>query len=178
MAKRTLESLWRWSDGGELPIVCDASSCTLGLVEEMKGSLGEADAERHGKLEILDATSWTAEQLLPALSVKGKLASAVVHPTCSARHLGIGEALGTVASAIADEVTVPLRATCCGFAGDRGFLHPELTASATAEEAAEVRDAGPFDAHLCGNRTCEIGLEQGTGASYESPILTLERLTR
>ena len=27
---------------------------------------------------------------------------------------------------------------CCGFAGDRGMLHPELTASASSEEAAEV----------------------------------------
>ena len=36
-------------------------------------------------------------------------------------------------------VVLPPGAECCGFAGDRGFLVPELTASATAREAAEVR---------------------------------------
>ena len=40
--------------------------------------------------------------------------------------------------AVAAEVTVPVDWGCCGFAGDRGLLHPELTASATAREAAEV----------------------------------------
>ena len=28
MANRIAERLWRWSDGGRLPIVCDASSCS------------------------------------------------------------------------------------------------------------------------------------------------------
>ncbi len=47
-----------------------------------------------------------------------------------------------VAEHVADEVVVPQDAGCCGYAGDRGLLHPELTASATAREAAEVT-AGP-----------------------------------
>ena len=57
------------------------------------------------------------------------------------------------------------------------MLHPELPAAATADEAAEL--AGHrFDAHLCSNRTCEIGLEQGTGRRYESFVFALEELTR
>jgi D-lactate dehydrogenase len=70
-----------------------------------------------------------------------------------------------------------VRAACCGFAGDRGFLHPELTAAATAPEAAEVGRQS-FDAYLCTNRTCEIGLERATGRPYESVIYLLEELTR
>jgi D-lactate dehydrogenase len=71
---------------------------------------------------------------------------------------------------------VPLVATCCGFAGDRGFLHPELTESATSQEALEV-NAGRFDAHLCSNRTCEIGMQRGTGEPYASVVQLLDRLT-
>ena len=51
-------------------------------------------------------------------------------PTCS-----------RVARAHAEEVVVPRGAECCGFAGDRGFVVPELTRGATAREAAEVRAA-------------------------------------
>ena len=73
-------------------------------------------------------------------------------------------------------------ATCCGFAGDRGISHPELTESATrpqAEELAAAERAGRrFDAHLSSNRTCEIGLERATGERYESVLIALERLTR
>jgi hypothetical protein len=57
--------------------------------------------------------------------------------------------------------------------GDRGFLHTELTRSATAEEAEEVR-ARKFDAYLGSNRACEIGLSLATGQEHESFIYLLE----
>ncbi|MGA9634954.1 MAG: (Fe-S)-binding protein, partial [Solirubrobacterales bacterium] len=176
MANRTVESLWRWSEQGELPIVIDASSCALGLSGEASAALGDQNAERHGELEILDSIAW-ARRLLPKLDVREKLGSVAVHPTCSTRHLGLERQLREIAAALADEVLQPVRATCCGMAGDRGMLHPELTASATSEEAAELADSD-HDAYLCSNRTCEIGLQEGTGAAYESFLIPLELLTR
>jgi D-lactate dehydrogenase len=100
-----------------------------------------------------------------------------VHPTCSTRHLGLERGLREVAGAIADEVAQPVTATCCGMAGDRGLLHPELAASATAEEAAELTGSG-HDAYLCSNRTCEIALQRATGAAYESFVIPLELVSR
>jgi D-lactate dehydrogenase len=176
MANRTVEALWRWSGEGELPIVIDASSCALGLASEVADNLTDENRERHGKLEILDSVSW-AKRLLPKLPIREKLGSVAVHPTCSTRHLGLERELREIAGEMAGEVVQPIRATCCGMAGDRGLLHPELTASATAEEAAELRGA-LHDAYLCSNRTCEIGLQQGTGAAYESFLIPLERISR
>ena len=176
MANRTAEALWRWSDEGELPIVIDASSCALGLADEIADNLSDENRERHAQLEILDSVAW-AKRLLPSLRIGDKLDSVAVHPTCSTRHLGLERQLREIASEIADEVQQPIRATCCGMAGDRGLLHPELTASATQEEAAELRDSR-HDAYLCSNRTCEIGLQQATGAAYESFVIPLERISR
>jgi D-lactate dehydrogenase len=176
MANRTVEALWRWSDCGELPVVIDASSCALGLGEEVTSSLTDQNAEHHGALEILDSVAW-AKRLLPNLTITERLGSAAVHPTCSTRHLGLERDLRAVAAAIADRVTQPLEATCCGMAGDRGMLHPELTESATRDEAAELASV-PHDAYLCSNRTCEIALQAGTGAAYESFLIPLERLSR
>ncbi len=168
MADRTTEALWRWSGEGELPVVIDASSCSHGLAEEAR--------ERHPELEILDSVAW-AERLLPNLEVRGKLGSVAVHPTCSTRHMGLERQLREIAAAMAEEVVQPIRATCCGMAGDRGMLHPELTKSATAEEAAELAGTD-HDAYVCSNRTCEIGLQEATGAAYESFLIPLERVTR
>ena len=72
---------------------------------------------------------------------------------------------------------MPIYAECCGFAGDRGLLHKELTEAATTHEAAEVT-SGTFDAYLSANRTCEIGMEHATGRPYQSVLLALERATR
>jgi D-lactate dehydrogenase len=168
MADRTVEALWRWTSEGELPVVIDASSCAHGLVEEAR--------ERQGELEILDSVAW-AKRLLPNLEIGEKLGSVAVHPTCSTRHLGLERELRRVAEAMADEVVQPIRSTCCGMAGDRGMLHPELTASATAEEAAELAGT-EHDAYLCSNRTCEIGLQAATGAAYESFLIPLELISR
>jgi D-lactate dehydrogenase len=176
MANRTVESLWRWSGEGRLPVVIDASSCALGLAGEASSALSEENAERHGGLEILDSVAW-GKRLLPDLDVREKLGSVAVHPTCSTRHMGMERQLREIAGAMARDVVQPVRATCCGMAGDRGMLHPELTKSATSEEAAELQGS-EHDAYLCSNRTCEIGLQQGTGAAYESFLIPLERLTR
>ena len=177
MTNRTVEALWRWSGEGELPMVIDASSCALGLSEEVVPFLTEENAERHAKLEILDSVAWAHGRLMPKLELGRRLRSIAVHPTCSTRQLGLTDQLREVAEEIADEVTVPIRATCCGMAGDRGLLHPELTAAATAEESAELAGR-QHDAYICSNRTCEIGLQQGVGAPYESFLIPLEALTR
>jgi D-lactate dehydrogenase len=176
MANRMVESLWRWTDEGELPVVVDASSCTHGIASELGSALTEENAERHGKLEILDATDWARDRLLPKLEVS-KVGAVALHPTCSGRHLGMDRRLRKLAVELAEDVFVPPSAACCGFAGDRGFLHPELTASATQEEAAEVKGRA-FDAHISTNRTCEIGMERATGRPYVHVVQLLEELTR
>nr|MBA3685109.1 hypothetical protein [Planctomycetota bacterium] len=66
---------------------------------------------------------------------------------------------------------------CCGFAGDRGLLVPELTAGATAIESAEVL-AGGFDGHYSCGRTCELGLELATGKPYTSFVYLVDEATR
>jgi D-lactate dehydrogenase len=177
MANRIVEAAWGWTAGGRLPLVVDASSCTLGIAHEVVPYLTEENRELHAELTVVDSLVWAADELLPRLDVHRRVASAVVHPTCSMRHLGDEEKLTALAGACAEEVVVPADAGCCAFAGDRGMLHPELTASATAREAAEVT-ARPFDAHVSANRMCEIGMNRATGRSYESVLLALERATR
>lgn len=177
MANHTAESLWRWSEGGRLPIICDASSCSFGLTSEISDYLTPESRERHAQLTVFDSIAWAHDRLLPKLCLQRKTGSVVIHPSCSASHLKLGNKLQALAAAMADEVVTPAAAGCCGFAGDRGFLHPELTRSATTAEAEEARTRR-FDAYLGSNRTCEIGLNLATGKDYVSFIYLLEELTR
>ncbi|MFF9864556.1 FAD-binding and (Fe-S)-binding domain-containing protein [Streptomyces sp. NPDC013953] len=177
MANRVVEAAWGWTAGGRLPVVVDASSCALGLAREIVPYLTDSNRELHGELTVVDSLVWAADELLPQLRILRRAGSAVVHPTCSMRHLGDDDRLTVLAGACAEEVVVPDDAGCCAFAGDRGLLHPELTESATAREAAEVT-ARPFDAYLSANRMCEIGMEHATGRPYHSALLALERATR
>jgi D-lactate dehydrogenase len=172
-----VESLWRWSGEGELPVVIDAASCTQAIAEPGDRVLFEQNVERLAGLEILDSVAWAHDRLLPRLEIGRKVAAATAHPTCATRHMGLAPRLRALAGALAEDVYVAPSATCCGFAGDRGLSHPELTAAATRPQAEELAGR-TFDAHLSSNRTCEIGLSRATGAPYESVVMLLERLTR
>lgn len=167
MAGRVAPALATATRGGVLPVVCDAASCTEGLT-----ALGAGE-----ELRFVDAVAFTAEVLLPRLRVTLPLGSLVLHPTCSTARLGEDAALRALGEAIADEVLVPLDAGCCGFAGDRGLLHPELNASATAREAAEVATTDA-DAYASANRTCELGLMRAMGRPYRHILELLEESTR
>ncbi len=176
MAERTVEALLVASDGGRLPIVCDASSCTHGLDQ-----LREVVAEGAGGLTILDSVTFVRREILPVLDVR-PVGSVAVHPTCSTVHLGAVDDLTAIAQECAERVFVPSAWGCCAFAGDRGMLHPELTASATAPEAAaiwaeESATGGHFDAYVSANRTCELGVSRATDRTYQHVLeLLVSRL--
>ncbi len=70
-----------------------------------------------------------------------------------------------------------MRGAAAAFAGDRGLLHPELTASAIAPEAGE-RSTRTFAAYASSNRTCEIGMTRATGKPYVHILELLEAATR
>jgi D-lactate dehydrogenase len=164
MTERIGEAVKRWTEGGRLPLVVDASSCSHGLVSE-------------AGIEVLDSIAWVHDHLLPSLHLRRKLEAVAVHPTCSSTHLGLSGKLAAIAAKISDEVVVPAASGCCGMAGDRGWFHPELPRSALRDVAREL-DGRSFDACLSSNRTCEVALHEVTGRSYSSFVLALEELTR
>lgn len=169
MRARVVEALGSVEVDGEVPLVCDASSCTEGL--------RHLAAEAGLRLRVVDAVEFVAESVLPLLPSTRKLSSVVVHPTCSSSRMGLDAALTKVAEAVADEVLRPVSWGCCAFAGDRGLLHPELTAAATKVQAAEV-SALRGAAHASCNRTCELGMTRATGHSYAHIIELLDEVTR
>ena len=94
----------------------------------------------------------------------------MLHPTCSLVASGGLPDLIAVATAHAESVFVPPAAECCGFAGDRGFFVPELTASATVAEAEQVRSISDASGHYSTCRTCEIGMTRATQRPYRSMV--------
>jgi D-lactate dehydrogenase len=163
MSERTAAALQRWTAGGTLPVVLDASSCSHALHE--------------AKLPVLDSIEWVHDHLLPRLEIPRKLGTITVHPNCSAGHLGLGAKLTAIAQRMAEELVMPPFTGCCGMAGDRGWLHPELPASALREVVRDLEGV-QIDACVSSNRTCEAALQDVTGRDYRSFVLVLEELTR
>ena len=162
MARLVVDAVLAASDGGRLPVVCDASSCTEGFQHTLVDE----------GVTVIDAVQFVAERVLPCLGTVAKVSSITLHPTCSSTQIGLNPYLVAVAQAVAEKVNVPVDAGCCAFAGDRGMLHPELTRAATRPEAAEVSKLGA-GLHASCNRTCELGMTRATGQPYRHVLEVL-----
>lgn len=172
---RTLRHFWEWSDQGRLPVVVDSSSCAYTLLTS-RTYLSADDQVIYDQLRLMDPIDFV-HSLLPGLKTVPLQRSVVLHPNCSAVKLGLTEKMVAVAQACVASVTVPVNLRCCGFAGDRGLLFPELTASASHLEAEEV-NARQFDGYYSSNLTCEMGMAQATGKPYRSILYLVEEVSR
>ena len=133
-------------------LVIDGSSCHQTLASQSQEP-------------VMEISEFVAKELLE-IPVKMKHQMIVLHPTCSGVETGTNKAMETIANHIAEEVVIPVNWKCCGFAGDRGLLVPELTANATRLEAAEALDAKGL--LVSNNQPCQVGLAGATGQPYIS----------
>jgi D-lactate dehydrogenase len=173
---KTLAKFWEWSEHGKVPIVIDTTSCAH-MLRTCQDSLAPDDLACYRQLTILDSIEFIHDTLLPRLEIHPVDEDVVLHPNCSARKLGLDGKLLSIAQKCARSATVPLNLGCCAFAGDRGLLYPELTASATEKESAEVlsRDYGGY---YSSNITCELGMSEATGKDYIGIVYLVEKASR
>ncbi|MEE8436721.1 MAG: FAD-binding oxidoreductase, partial [Candidatus Neomarinimicrobiota bacterium] len=163
---RTISKLFDFSQGGRIPILIDTTPCTYKFINGDNILEGKS-LEKWKSLSFVDITRYLKTRVdnsqLPPLK-----STVIIHPTCSSEKMGLNSDLSALAAKCSQNPIIPVEAGCCGFAGDRGLKFPELTASATKPEAAEIKK---MDSNLRGyssSRTCEIGMKSGTGNDFYS----------
>ena len=161
-----IESAIRTIPGGAaIPVYCDTSPCAHRLRKTLEG-----------RLRVYDSIEFLDRFVMDRLAVDPLEETITVHVPCSAARAGLGEALLRIARACAREVIPLHRIACCGFAGDKGFQLPELTASALRELAGEL---GPdCSSGYSASRACEIGLTQHSNRPFRSIVHLANRATR
>ena len=170
------DALWRWTDGGRLPVVTDASSCAHGLIQDVGPVLDEDARARFAGIEVLDSTVWAHDHLLPRLDVRERVASVAVHPTCSAGHMGVAGQAGGRDGRAGRRGGGAVGAGCCGMAGTAGCSTPSCPSRRCGREGepgrARVRRSRVLQPHLRDRAPA------GDGRPYASFVFMLERLTR
>ncbi len=163
-ARELGEALLEASEGGRIPVLCDTSPC----LQRMRKTLDR-------RLTLLEPAEFIHDHLLDKLTFRREPGPVALHVTCSSTKLGLGPKLEAVARRCAEQVVVPAGVGCCGFAGDRGFSHPELNASALAA----LKDGLPEGCRegFSNSRTCEIGLSHHAARPYRSIVYLVDRCT-
>ncbi|WP_298710318.1 (Fe-S)-binding protein, partial [uncultured Chitinophaga sp.] len=173
-ARKIMQQLWHSTRQGALPVVTDVSSCAYTL-KTMRSILDEGDKIRFDQLTILDSVDFLHDMVVPVAGARENTRNIVLHPVCSLEKMKTQDKFIRVAQHFAREVTVPKSAGCCGMAGDRGFLFPQLTQSATQQEAGEVC-RGPYDGYYSSTKTCEMALSAAVKANYTSILYLADEM--
>jgi D-lactate dehydrogenase len=150
------EALVAVSANGKYPILVDTSPCAQRL---------KACSALHPSLRVYDISDFLMDFVVPRVRLRKRPGSIAVHVPCSIQKTG-QESLITLARLCVENVCTPDSTPCCGFAGDKGFINPELSASALVTLKTDL----PQDCELgfSSSRTCEIGLSLHSGISYQS----------
>lgn len=171
-ANKVVDVLWKSSDEGRCPVVTDVTSCAFTL-RRMRSVLNQENRQRFDRLRILDSVDFLHDFVLSTTPPRKSKKEIVLHPVCSSQKMKAEQKLVAVANHFSDRVVVPRNLGCCGMAGDRGFLFPELTDSATAAEATEVRQHR-YDGYYSTTRTCEIAMSEAVAENYRSILYLVD----
>ncbi|MEE4178134.1 MAG: FAD-binding and (Fe-S)-binding domain-containing protein [Bacteroides sp.] len=157
-------ALLKATENGKYPVLCEMSPCLLHMKETLSKDL-----------QLFEPVAFSLNYLVPRLRFHPKDARITVHATCSTTKMGLDKDLVKLAKMCAREVVVPDQVGCCGWAGDRGFTHPELNQAALRH----LKDQLPEDVRqgYSTSRTCEIGLSSQAGIPYHSIFYLIDEVT-
>lgn len=159
------EALWEASEQGRYDVVCDQSPCLYRMKQKIE------------KIRLYDSAEFVWEKMRDRLEFVQSDRPIAIHLTCSTRKMGIEAAVEGLARLCSTKVLVPEGVGCCGFAGDKGFTHPELNAYALRKLRAQIEASG-IEVGYSNSRTCEIGLSTNSGIPYRSIIYLVNECTR
>ncbi len=149
------EALLKASDNGKYPVLCDQSPCLHRMRTHIKS------------MHLYEPVEFISDILAPYLDFHQIDRHVAIHITCSTRLMGLGDKLVNLAKRCSRNVLVPEEVGCCGFAGDKGFTHPELNKWGLRKLKPQIMNFGAKEGYS-NSRTCEIGLTTNSGIPYQS----------
>jgi D-lactate dehydrogenase len=156
--------LLRVSENGKFPVLCDQSPCLLRMRNKMES------------LDLYEPVQFIDKFLLDKLDFHPTDESITVHATCSTIKMDLKPTLVKIAKMCSTNVLVPTEVGCCGFAGDKGFTHPELNEHGLRKLKPQV-DQVKAKVGYSNSRTCEIGLSTNSGIPYKSIVYLVDKCT-
>jgi D-lactate dehydrogenase len=158
-------ALMQASKNGRIPVLCDTSPCLYRMRQVM-----------NPKLKLYEPSEFIYDFMMDRLKFEPLNTTVALHHSCSNMKMALEHKLLAVAQACVQNVIVPDLVGCCGFAGDRGFSHPELNRAALKELRPAV--GNNCSAGYSTSRTCEIGLSQHSDLYYKSIVYLVDKCTQ
>jgi D-lactate dehydrogenase len=158
-------ALYEASAQGKYPVLCDQSPCLYRMRHCIK------------TMKLYEPVEFICTFLTGRLEFVRTNTPIAVHITCSMRKMGLAGQAIELAERCSSKVLIPEETGCCGFAGDKGFTHPEVNAYALRKLRPQIEKAGIVGGYS-NSRTCEIGLTTNSGIHYRSIVYLVDECTK
>ena len=158
------EALWLASRQGKYPVMCDQSPC----LHRMRKCIS--------RMRLYEPVEFIWEFLRDRLVFKPTDRHIALHFTCSTREMGLVDTMASLARLCSTHVFLPEGVGCCGFAGDRGWTHPEVNRWALRKLRGQLEE-NRIEMGYSNSRTCEVGLETNGGIPYQSIVYLVNEVT-
>ena len=159
------EALWEASEQGKYPVMCDQSPCLHRLRKCIT------------RMKLYEPVEFIWEYLRDRLEFTPIDRHIALHFTCSTREMGLVDKMTSLARLCSNNVFLPEGVGCCGFAGDRGWTHPEVNRWALRKLRKQLED-NRIEMGYSNSRTCEVGLETNGGIPYQSIVYLVNEVTK
>ncbi len=153
------------SENGKYPVLCDQSPC----LHRMRDHINS--------MYLYEPAEFIHDFLAKELEFAPIDETIAVHVTCSSRRMGLANKIIGLARMCSRNVVVPTEIGCCGFAGDKGFMLPELNKYALRKLRPQIEQTGATHGYS-NSRTCEIGLSTNSGIPYKSIAYLVNSCTK
>lgn len=158
------EALIKASENGKYPVLCDQSPCLYRMREKIK------------RLKLYEPAEFIETFLVDRLDFHPIDEPVAIHTTCSMTKMHLGQTLLRLAQRCSHQVIVPQEVGCCGFAGDKGFTHPEVNRYALRKLSPQL-ESSHVKYGYSNSRTCEIGLTTNGKIPYMSIVYLVDQCT-
>jgi D-lactate dehydrogenase len=165
MVRELEENLFKASQGGLYPVMCDQSPC----LHRMRECIDT--------MTLYEPVEFIYDFVAHDLDFTPIDEPIAIHLTCSTRRMGVDAKFLKLANMCSKHVLVPEGVGCCAFAGDKGFTTPELNKYALRKLRKQIEAAG-IKRGFSNSRTCEIGLTTYSGIPYQSIVYLVDECTR
>ena len=159
------EALYIATENGRYPVLCDQSPCLYRMRNTMK------------RVKLYEPAEFILTFLCDKLEFTPIKQPVAIHITCSMKKMKLEKQLIALAGLCSEKVLVPEEVGCCGFAGDKGFTHPEVNAYALRKLRPQLEKAG-IEVGYSNSRTCEIGLTTNSDIPYLSIVYLVDQCTK
>lgn len=163
-AKELEDALYAASENGKYPVLCDQSPC----LHRMRNTMT--------RVKLYEPVEFIYEFVAPYLTFHPIDEPVAIHLTCSSRHMKLEQKFMALARLCSTNVVNPEEVGCCGFAGDKGFTHPEVNRYALRKLRGQIEKHG-IKRGFSNSRTCEIGLTLNAGVPYKSIVYLVDECT-